>query len=186
MSQIESDPANCSVKDAAVLVTNRPGLLIFLCISSLLNAFTTITFAQERQDTSTEHHVAALHAGGVEAFDPAVLPSLASIDAHTDISAFLQKGVPEELRRSALRRAWSVDPLIRDFRGLEENAWNFNDPDSIPGFGELGPEFNIRYMLANLFSEPSRSPVRVTVRPYGLYSYLFAAGRGDARELAHE
>jgi hypothetical protein len=39
----------------------------------------------------------------------------------------------------ALRRAWTVDPAIRDFKGLQENDWNFNDPNSTPSFGELGP-----------------------------------------------
>src|SRR5690348_12774764 len=46
------------------------------------------------------------------------LPPIESIDATTDITAFLRKGIPEELSRAALRRAWSADPAIRDFVGL--------------------------------------------------------------------
>src|SRR5262249_26773453 len=60
-----------------------------------------------------------------------------SIDAATDITAFLRKGIPQELSRAALRRAWSADPAIRDFVGLAENAWDFNDPDAMAGFGTL-------------------------------------------------
>jgi hypothetical protein len=41
------------------------------------------------------------------------------------------------LSREALRRAWLADPAIRDFVGLAENAWDFNDPDAMPGFGPL-------------------------------------------------
>src|SRR5262249_6783463 len=65
------------------------------------------------------------------------LPPIDSIDAATDITAFLRKGIPSELSRAALRRAWSADPAIRDFIGLAENAWDFNDPHAMPGFGPL-------------------------------------------------
>ena len=72
-----------------------------------------------------------------QAFDPASLPSLEQIAADTDIGAFLQSGVPAELTRAALRRTWASDPAIRDFIGIAENQWDFNDPDGIPGFGPL-------------------------------------------------
>jgi hypothetical protein len=65
------------------------------------------------------------------------LPPIESIDAATDITAFLRKGIPQELSRAALRRAWTADPAIRDFVGLAENAWDFNDPNAMPGFGTL-------------------------------------------------
>ncbi|MHC2335395.1 DUF3306 domain-containing protein [Bradyrhizobium sp. USDA 4454] len=65
------------------------------------------------------------------------LPPIESIDAATDITAFLRKGIPLELSRAALRRAWSADPAIRDFVGLAENAWDFNDPNAMSGFGPL-------------------------------------------------
>jgi len=65
------------------------------------------------------------------------LPAIESIDPATDITAFLRKGIPEELSREALRRAWSTDPAIRDFVGLAENAWDFNDPNAMAGFGPL-------------------------------------------------
>ena len=65
------------------------------------------------------------------------LPPIESIDAPTDITAFLRKGIPQELSRAALRRAWSADPAIRDFVGLAENAWDFNDPNAMAGFGAL-------------------------------------------------
>lgn len=65
------------------------------------------------------------------------LPSIESIDAATDVTAFLRKGIPAELSRAALRRAWTADPTIRDFVGLAENAWDFNDPSAMAGFGAL-------------------------------------------------
>jgi len=73
-----------------------------------------------------------------EPVGPASLPSIDAITADTDIIAFLQSGVPAELTRAALRRAWTSDPAICDFIGVAENQWDFNDPNGIPGFGPLG------------------------------------------------
>jgi hypothetical protein len=86
-------------------------------------------------------------------FDPASLPSLDSIGAQTDIRAFLQAGVPNDLKLAALRRAWSADPAIRNFKGLAENDWDFNDPNGIMGFGKLDPGTDVKKMLAQLFGE---------------------------------
>jgi uncharacterized protein DUF3306 len=69
--------------------------------------------------------------------DLSSLPPIESIDGATDITAFLRQGIPQELSRAALRRAWTADPAIRDFVGLAENAWDFNDPNAMPGFGPL-------------------------------------------------
>jgi hypothetical protein len=70
-------------------------------------------------------------------FDLASLPPVESITAESDIRAFLAPGVPPELARAALRRVWTADPAIRDFVGLAENAWDFNAPGSMAGFGSL-------------------------------------------------
>jgi Protein of unknown function (DUF3306) len=75
-----------------------------------------------------------------EICDLSQLPPLDSIGASTDITAFLRPGVPAELTRAALRRAWSSDPAIRDFVGLVENGWDFNDPSAMPGFGPISPQ----------------------------------------------
>jgi hypothetical protein len=53
------------------------------------------------------------------------------------VSAFLRPGVPADLTQAALRRAWVADPAIRDFIGPAENAWDFNAPGGVPGFGPL-------------------------------------------------
>jgi hypothetical protein len=86
-------------------------------------------------------------------FDPATLPPLESIGAGTDIRAFLQAGVPAELSRAALRRAWTSDPAIRDFIGLAENSWDFTAPEGVPGFGPLKAADDIRRMVAEISGE---------------------------------
>src|SRR5712691_2564092 len=83
-------------------------------------------------------------------FDPVSLPSIESITAESDISSFLAPGVPPELTRAALRRAWSVDPKIRDYVGLSENSWDFNAPGSMAGFGPLEMTDELRRLVARM------------------------------------
>jgi len=83
-------------------------------------------------------------------FDPASLPPIESINALSDIRAFLAPGVPIELSRAALRRAWVTDPTIRDFIGIAENQWDFTKPDGVPGFDSLDLTPDLRRMLAGL------------------------------------
>jgi hypothetical protein len=91
-------------------------------------------------------------------FDVSTLPSLDSIDAKSDIRAFLQAGVPSALRHAALRRAWSADPAIRDYIGPNENFWEGAGPDGVPGFGELGPEVDIKKLVAEVFGGAEQKP----------------------------
>jgi len=78
-----------------------------------------------------------IDAAAEEPFDLASLPSIEAITANTDVRGFLQSRVPLELTRAALRQAWASDPAIRDFIGIAENQWDFNDPTAIPGFGPI-------------------------------------------------
>jgi hypothetical protein len=86
-------------------------------------------------------------------FDPASLPPIESIGAESDIRAFLRPGVPPDLSRAALRRAWSADPAIRDFIGLVENGWDFNNPDAMPGFGPISAG-DVAKLLAQVIGAP--------------------------------
>ena len=84
------------------------------------------------------------------AFDPTKLPPIETITAETDIRAFLAPGVPPELTRAALRRAWAADPKIRDFVGLSENSWDFNAPGAMAGFGPLEMTEELRAQVAQM------------------------------------
>ena len=91
----------------------------------------------------------------------AALPPLDAIDSASDIGAFLAPGVPVELTRAALRRAWTADPAIRDFIGLSENAWDFTAPDGVPGFGSLDLD-QARKLVEDLFApSPAGEPAPV-------------------------
>lgn len=92
---------------------------------------------QESGERSEDTALPVSHEKKQPAFDPKSLPPLDSIGATTDIRSFLAAGVPEELKQAALQRAWRADPAIRDFIGLSENSWDFNDPNGAHGFGPL-------------------------------------------------
>lgn len=110
-------------------------------------------------DTETQKDAAA------PAFDPSTLPPIESIEAGTDIAAFLKAGVPAEMTRAALRRVWATDPAIRDFIGLAENSWDFTAPNAILGFGPLSAEDASRAM-AQLSSKVKEAVDRIgTIEP---------------------
>ena len=92
-------------------------------------------------------------------FDAANLPPIESIGAGSDIRPFLALGVPADLTRAALRRAWSTDPAIRDFIGLSENSWDFNAQDGVPGFGSL-----TRQLVARMTGEAESSDTERVAR----------------------
>jgi Protein of unknown function (DUF3306) len=85
--------------------------------------------------------------------DLARLPPIETISAGSDIRAFLESGVPAELTKAALRRAWTSDPAIRDFIGIAENQWDFTDPGAIPGFGALEPNTDVVHLLRQALGE---------------------------------
>lgn len=88
------------------------------------------------------------------------LPPIDSIGPDTDVSVFLRPGVPAELARAALRRAWTTDPAIRDYIGLSENSWDFTAPHGVPGFGPLSPE-DAQRLLAAFMGQPQQSSANV-------------------------
>jgi hypothetical protein len=90
-----------------------------------------------RLKSESERALPAADVSAAPAFDPTSLPTIESIVADSDIRQFLQAQVPEELTRAALRRAWTADPAIRDFVGIAENQWDFNDHAAMAGFGPL-------------------------------------------------
>src|SRR5262249_24448029 len=99
-------------------------------------------------------------------FDLKDLPPIETITAATDIRPFLRPGVPAELARAALRRAWTADPAIRDFVGLAEYAWDYHTPGSMAGVGPLEMNDELRAAVAGVLGDgpgeeapgPAREP----------------------------
>jgi hypothetical protein len=98
-------------------------------------------------------------------FDPLSVPPIEAITADTDIRGFLTPGVPLELTRAALRRAWVADPKIRDFVGLADYAWDFNAPGSMAGFGSLEMTDELRRLAARIIG-PAPTQDQTTGTPH--------------------
>lgn len=163
---------------ATPMSARSAGALIALQVAWLSFALAANSFAGEREWRIDNADAAVVPLNSAceappSVLDPVVLPPLDSIDARTNLAVFLQEGVPVELRLAALRRAWIADPAIRDFKGLQENHWDFDNLNSVPGFGELGPEVDIAKMLAQVVGDapPSTERPKQPVRP----SFLAAA-----------
>jgi hypothetical protein len=111
------------------------------------------------------------------------LPPIEASDGGSDIREFLAEGVPTALARAALRRAWASDPAIRDFVGLAENAWDFNAPDPVPGFGTVSAE-DVRRLLEHAEKAGSASAEMPSpATPAGEASAKEGAKDGRALEL---
>jgi hypothetical protein len=113
---------------------------------------------------------------------PVEPPSLDEIDADFDVSAWIDRNVPEEWKTAALRKVWASDPAIRDFVGLQEYDWDFNDPAGIPGFGPLSPDIDVEKMLAQVMNgiEVEPPPASALAEGGDELSHGARAGAGDA------
>ncbi len=109
---------------------------------------------------TAESDAPALPDENSEPFDLSSLPLIESINAETDLRVFFAKGVPADLTRAALRAGWSADPAIRDFIGLSENSWDFNDPKAMHGFGTLEPA-EVQKILAQMLESAGTTEVAV-------------------------
>lgn len=89
--------------------------------------------------------------------EPPALPSLDSLDAASDYTGFLRPDVPAELRRQALRKAWTSDPVIAGFRGFAEYDWDYN----APGYGALLPTDDIARLLDAVLPDEKREEEEV-------------------------
>jgi hypothetical protein len=89
------------------------------------------------------------------------LPDVASLGPGADLSPFMRRGVPEALRRQALRTLWMADPAIRDYVSPAlDYAYDYNSPGGAPGYGPLS-ESDIeqaRAFLGEVFSKPASRP----------------------------
>jgi hypothetical protein len=85
-------------------------------------------------------------------------PPPAETVALEDIAHWLRRNVPEAWRQTALRRLWVTDPVIRDYIGPADYAWDWNTPGGAPGYGPLQAIDDVEKLLAHLAGEPPASP----------------------------
>jgi hypothetical protein len=106
--------------------------------------------AQDASATPAEE--AAAVSEELSAEELAALPPVESLTAESDIAGFLRKGVPQALRNAALRRAWALDPEIRDYVGdARDYAYDWNVPGGVPGTGPIDPGTDVAQMVKDVF-----------------------------------
>jgi hypothetical protein len=84
-------------------------------------------------------------------FDLSSLPKLEEMTGTTDITGFLRKGVPEQLRNAALRQSWALDPAIRNYvNPALEYAYDWNTPGGVPGSSEIGAGMDVARLVSQI------------------------------------
>jgi hypothetical protein len=108
-------------------------------------------------------------------FDLSSLPKLEEMTGTTDITGFLRKGVPEQLRNAALRQSWALDPAIRNYvNPALEYAYDWNTPGGVPGSSEIGAGMDVARLVSHIMgtgespaeaSEPAVDPAMERDKP---------------------
>lgn len=109
----------------------------------------------------------AATAEAADQFDLSSLPKLEEMTGSTDITGFLRKGVPEDLRNAALRQSWALDPAIRNYvNPALEYAYDWNTPGGVPGSSELGAGLDVARMVLQVMGDgPADEPPTAAVKP---------------------
>jgi len=118
------------------------------------------------------------------------LPDIDSLDESADFTVFLKEGVPEELRKRALRKLWRLNPVFANLDGLNDYDEDFT-ATALEGVKTL-------YQVGKgmvLPEEPAREaaadtdPVADTVEPLaeveGSADGGAEAGPGQIGQMAH-
>lgn len=106
-------------------------------------------------------------------FDLSSLPKLEEMTSTTDITGFLRKGVPEQLRNAALRKSWALDPAIRNYvNPALEYAYDWNTPGGVPGSSEIGAGMDVARLVSQIMGggsaiEPPEAPADSVNEPAG-------------------
>jgi hypothetical protein len=83
--------------------------------------------------------------------DLSALPKLKDLTATTDMTLFLRKGVPENIRNAALRKSWALDPAIRNYvNPALDYAYDWNVPGGVPGSSELAAGTDIAQLVSQI------------------------------------
>jgi len=104
--------------------------------------------------------------------DLSSLPKLEEMTATTDITGFLRKGVPENLRNAALQKSWALDPAIRNYVSPAlDYAYDWNTAGGVPGSSEIGAGMDVARLVSQIMgngesgvdslasdSEPGKAP----------------------------
>ena len=88
------------------------------------------SFEEEPAELPAQAEPAGGEAGPDEAAPPD-LPDIETLDADSDFTVFMRDGVPEELRKLALRKLWRSDPILANLDGLNDYDEDYTVSESL-------------------------------------------------------
>lgn len=84
--------------------------------------------AVQEDETPRDSDAAQADSGKI---DPADLPDIDSLDSNSDFTVFLKEGVPDALRRRALRKLWRLDPVFGHLDGLNDYDLDYTNAATV-------------------------------------------------------
>lgn len=84
----------------------------------------------------------------------AALPRLEDVTGNTDLKPFFKRGVPQSLRKAAMRKVWLGNALIRNHDDpAVDYAWDWNSPEGVPGAGGTVAREKVAKMIDDLINK---------------------------------
>ncbi len=111
--------------------------------------------AEQPETKAAENPLAPAH-DDEPPLDLTKLPRVEDVTADTDITAFLDRRVPAQLRNAVLNRMWSLDPTIRDSIEVAEMQWDWNTPGGAPFYELMEPGSAAGTLIADSSSAIAR------------------------------
>ncbi|MEQ8355186.1 MAG: DUF3306 domain-containing protein [Kiloniellaceae bacterium] len=123
------------------------------------------------------------------------LPDIESLNAESDFTVFLQTGVPDALKRRALRKLWQVDPAFSEICMLDDYNLDYTDAATVVpnlktlyqvGKGIVLPEEEAAEAVAGADEEPrlERMEAASGEQPAEFDSAVESQGTGDVDDAA--
>ena len=89
----------------------------------------------------------------------AALPPIDEVTGETDLRPFQKRGVPEALRKAAMRKVWLSNTLICDHDDpAVDYAWDWNAPETVPGAGGVLQQDKVARMMGDLINRERPEP----------------------------
>ena len=103
----------------------------------------------KKEEVSSQGEITVHDKGGEEKTDVQELPDIDTLGKDSDYTPFLKDGVPNKLKRLALRKLWVSDPAFGIIDGLDDYAEDFSAIGIVaqevltnykPGIGMVDPD----------------------------------------------
>ena len=99
-----------------------------------------VNLPQSQADEPVPEEVAAPELEEQAPVLPKDLPDVETLEKDSDYTPFLAEGVPEALRKLALRKLWASDPILANLDGLNDYDEDFTIIEAMKTFVSEGAE----------------------------------------------